>query len=76
MILNDFKNQIIEVINSSNLTIDGIYYVMKDIMNDIVIQYNTILQKEAEAQASQKIESQEELDESSSSEDNTQEEEK
>ena len=75
MVLNNFKNQIIEVINSSNLTIDGIYYVMKDIMNDIVLQYNTILQKEVEMQASQKIESQEELDSSSSSEDNIQEEE-
>lgn len=58
MILNDFKNQIIEVINSSNLTIDGIYYVMKDIMYDITNQYNILLQKEAEAQASINEESQ------------------
>lgn len=75
MILNDFKNQLIKIINDSNLTIDAIYYVMKDIMNDIVTQYNLVLQQEAEAAASQKIESQEELDESSSSEDNIQEEE-
>lgn len=49
MVLNDFKNNIIKVINESSLTIDAIYYVMKDIMGDIIEQYNLTLQKEAAA---------------------------
>lgn len=49
MILNDFKNNIIEIINESNLTIDAVYYVMKDIMGDITTTYNLTLQKEAAA---------------------------
>lgn len=49
MVLNDFKNNIIKVINESSLTIDAVYYVMKDIMGDIVEQYNLTLQKEAAA---------------------------
>ena len=64
MILNDFKNQLIKIINDSNLTIDAIYYVMKDIMNDIVTQYNLVLQQEAEAAASAKEESQAEEEQS------------
>lgn len=58
MILNDFKSKIIETINTSNLTIEVIYYVMKDIMYDVTNQYNTLLQQEAAAQASIKEESQ------------------
>ena len=49
MVLNDFKNNIIKVINESSLTIDAIYYVMKDIMGDIIEQYNLTLQQEAAA---------------------------
>lgn len=64
MILNDFKNQLIKIINDSNLTIDAIYYVMKDIMNDIATQYNLVLQQEAEAAASAKEESQAEEEQS------------
>lgn len=58
MILNNFKNKIIETINTSNLTIEVIYYVMKDIMYDVTNQYNTLLQQEAAAQASVNEESQ------------------
>lgn len=49
MILNDFKNNIIKIINESSLTIDAVYYVMKDIMGDITATYNLTLQKEAAA---------------------------
>lgn len=49
MVLNDFKNNIIKVINESSLTIDAVYYVMKDIMGDITTTYNLALQKEAAA---------------------------
>lgn len=58
MVLNDFKNNIIKIINESNLTIDAVYYVMKDIMGDIVEQYNLTLQKEtAAAQSNEPAES-------------------
>ena len=46
MKLNNFKEKIILDINESQLTIDGIYFVMKDIMNEITLLYNHELQKE------------------------------
>lgn len=55
MILNDFKDKLITDINTSGLSIDAIYFVMKDLMNDITNQYNLILQQE-HAAAVQKIE--------------------
>ena len=51
MLLNDLKNQIVKTINDSNLSIDAIYYVMKDIMNEVISQYNIVLQQEAAVQA-------------------------
>lgn len=53
MILNDFKDKIYKDINESNLSIDAIYYVMKDIINDIVNAYNRQLEMERAAAASQ-----------------------
>lgn len=58
MILNDFKNKIINIINTSELSAEAIYYVMKDIMYDITNQYNALLQQEAATQAYSKEEPQ------------------
>lgn len=55
MILNDFKDKIYKDINESNLSIDAIYYVMKDIMNDIVNAYNRQIEYE-NAEAASKVE--------------------
>ena len=49
MILDNLKNKIIEVVNESNLPVDAIYFVMKDIMSEIVEQYNITLQQEQSA---------------------------
>lgn len=70
MLLNDLKNQIVKTINDSNLSIDAIYYVMKDIMNEIISQYNVVLQQEAAAAASAKEEAQLEETEEAPSADN------
>ena len=46
MLLNNFKQKLINDINASGLTIDAIYYVMRDLMRDIIDQYNLALQQE------------------------------
>lgn len=48
MILNDLKEKISEVITNSHLTIDAIYFVMKDIFNEVEQLYYLELQKEME----------------------------
>ena len=56
MILDNFKKSITDVINASGLTIDAVYFVMKDIMNEVVEIYNQQLQQErAEIAAQQMI---------------------
>ena len=49
MILNDLKNKVITMLNESNLSIDAIYYVMKEIMQEVEMTYNRMLQAEAAA---------------------------
>lgn len=49
MILNDLKNQIITYLNESNLAIDGIYYVMREVMQEVEATYNQVLQQEMQA---------------------------
>lgn len=46
MILNDFKQQISSIINNSGLSIEAIYYVLKDIFIEIEKLYFLELQKE------------------------------
>jgi len=46
MILNNFKQQIFKVINNSNLSIEVVYYVFKDIFIEIEKLYFSELQKE------------------------------
>jgi hypothetical protein len=51
MILDNFKQQIIDVINQSGLEIDMVYYVLKDVMSDVVGIYNQQLEQEHAAAA-------------------------
>lgn len=54
--LNIFKQKLVDTISQSGLTIDGIYFVMKDVMNEVADLYNQQLfqdRKEAEAAAQQ-----------------------
>ena len=57
MILNDFREKIISDINNSGLSIDGVYFVMKDIMNEITSLYNQQIQAEAAAEKEQTLDS-------------------
>lgn len=50
MTLTELKQNIANDINMSGLSIDAVYFVMKDLMNEVVMLYNQ--QKEAEAAAS------------------------
>lgn len=47
MTLTELKQNIANDINMSGLSIDAVYFVMKDLMNEVVMLYNQ--QKEAEA---------------------------
>jgi len=51
MQLNDLKNNIAQIINDSNLPVDAVYYVMKDIMNELTVVYNRQIEIENAAAA-------------------------
>lgn len=56
--LNNFKRNILQVISQSDLKIDEIYFVMRDVMNEVVDLYNQQLlqdKKEAEAVAQKEL---------------------
>ena len=58
--LNDFKNNMVNTINNSGLPVGVVYYIMKDLFNDIQNAYENTLKKEkeeiiAEEKANKKI---------------------
>ena len=63
MILNDLRVNITKVLNQSGLSIDVIYYVMKDIMNEVTNLYNQQLQLEQQQKAAAAQEAKEEAQE-------------
>lgn len=46
MVLNNLKQELIKVINESDISIEGIYYVVRDIMEEITKIYNNQLEFE------------------------------
>ena len=46
MVLNDLKQKIIVMLNESRLPIDGIYYVTREVMQEVEMAYNQALQQE------------------------------
>ena len=64
MELNNLKEQIIQNINTSGLSIDAVYFVMKDIMNEIVNLYNQQIEIERAAAAQESEEQDSENEES------------
>lgn len=56
MILNDFKQNIVQLINNSNLSVEIVYYVLKDVTAEISNLYNQELQKEQLMKEQQKQE--------------------
>ena len=53
MILKDFRKQIEDIINQSGLSIDAVYFVLKDIFNEVTQIYENVA-KEEELQAALK----------------------
>ena len=53
MILKDFRKQIEDIINQSGLSIDAVYFVLKDILNEVT-QIYVDAAKEEELQAALK----------------------
>ena len=46
MVLRDLRKNIEDIVNQSNLSIDCIYFVFKDLMNEIENIYNQEIQRE------------------------------
>lgn len=46
MILRDMRKQVENIINQSGLPIDAIYFVLKDILNEVTEIYNNEIAKE------------------------------
>ena len=53
MVLKDFRKQIEDIINQSGLSIDAVYFVLKDIFNEVTQIYENVA-KEEELQAALK----------------------
>lgn len=47
------KEQLINVINNSGLPIGVIHYLLKDISNEVIIEYNRVIAQEKEQQIQQ-----------------------
>lgn len=46
MILKNFRKQIEDIINQSNLSIDAVYFVLKDIFNEVTQIYENVAKEE------------------------------
>ena len=53
MILRNLRKQIENIINNSGLPIDAIYFVLKDILNEVTEIYNNEIAKEEIQKAEQ-----------------------
>ena len=56
MLLQDLRQEVANLINQSNLSIDAVYYVMKDILNEVAEIMNQQLQQEQMAEAAAQVE--------------------
>ena len=54
MILRDFRKQLEKVINESELPIDAVYFVLKDILNEATQIYENTIREEEQQQATLK----------------------
>ena len=48
LVLKDFRKKCEDLINNSQLPIDAVYFVLKDVFNEVVDIYNQEIQKEEE----------------------------
>lgn len=49
MVLNDLKQKIVKTLNESQISIDAIYYVMREVMQEVDIAYQRALQEEEQS---------------------------
>lgn len=68
MILKDFREEIVKTINNSGLSIDAVYFVMKEVLQNIIEAYNQQSQME-DAQRLEEQQARVEEENSSSSND-------
>lgn len=53
MMLSKMREDIVKVMNESELPIDAVYFVLKDIMNEVVNQYNYYIEQDRAEMAAQ-----------------------
>ena len=56
MRMYDFKYKLLDVINQSGLTIEEVYYIWKDIFEELTANYNNLLVKEQQEKDNESIE--------------------
>lgn len=75
MVLNDLKQNIINMLNESRISIDAIYYVVREVMQEVEVAYNRVLEEE-KMQAAQQPKIEEVKEEESTAESDSKEAEK
>lgn len=56
MRMNDFKNRLLNIINESKLSIEEVYYIWKDLFDEISMTYNNTIIQEQNQKKEEKIE--------------------
>ena len=59
MLLRDLEQNIVKVINESGMSIDGIYFVMKSLMQEVESQYFSVCREEDMQKEKENMESNE-----------------
>ena len=51
--MEELRDKLINIINECNLSIEGIYYIFKDVFRELSDQYSVVLQKQRQEKTSQ-----------------------
>lgn len=46
--MEDLRDELINIINNSNLPIEGVYYIFKDVFRELTDQYSLVLKERHE----------------------------
>lgn len=60
MLLRDLEQNIVKVINESGMSIDGIYFVMKSLMQEVENQYFSVCREEDIQKVTENVETEKE----------------
>lgn len=55
MLLRDLEQNIVKVINESGMSIDGVYFVMKSLMQEVENQYFSLCKEEDMQKATENV---------------------